>query len=253
VSLRHLLTRAAVLLAVTLVGGLAVVGAVSLHGAGVLAVALAGVVAGCLGAGLARERLSAPVRRAVADAAWRAAVGTVVALLVLAGSAVVAGRAALVLVVLCLAAVALAWRLRRGTRAVPPAAPAGPPAAAVPPSAHPAARRGPHPSGRGVAASGRRPDPARPAPALPARALPPAAGMSVDELSQEWRRTAAVLETGVDATARAQVVRRRGEVLDELERRDPAGFGRWLAGGASADGYPVRHLRGDSAAGPGPA
>jgi hypothetical protein len=91
-----------------------------------------------------------------------------------------------------------------------------------------------------------------PAPALPAAALPPAAGMSVEELSREWRRTASALESGADPAGRAQLVRRRGEVLDELERRDPVGFARWLAGGASAGDYPVGHLRGDSAAGPGP-
>ena len=235
--LPRLLARACSLLALLLVGGLAVVGGVSLHGAGVLAVALAGVVAGCLGAGLARERPPVPGRRSVADAAWRAAIGTVATFLVLAGSAVVGGRAAPVLVVGCLGLLGLAWWARRRASGVRPAPPAPHPGTALPP-----ARRGLHPSGRGAAPSGE-----------PLAALPPAAGLPVEELSREWRRTAAVLESAADATTRARVVRRRGEVLDELERRDPAGFAHWLANGASSDDYPVRHLRGDSAAGPGPA
>ena len=240
--LRHLLARASSLLATALVGGLAVVGGISLHGAGVLAVALAGVVAGSLAAGIARERPPAPGRRTVADAAWRAAIGTVTTFLVLAGSAVVAGRAAPVLVVACLGLLALAWWARRGATPVPPPAAAAPRTVVQLPPAHPA-RRGPHPSGRAVESLG----------GLPAAALPPASGMALEELSREWRRTATVLESTADAAGRALLVRRRGEVLDELERRDPAGFARWLAGGASADDYPVRHLRGDSATGPGPA
>ncbi|GAB3357869.1 hypothetical protein [Modestobacter lapidis] len=246
-SLRQLLTRASVAFAATLVGVLAVVGGVSLHGAGVLAVALAGVVAGCLGAGIARENPVVPLRRTVADAAWRAGVGTVAGLLVLAGSAVLAGRAAPVLVLACVGAVALAWWARRSAPTGPPPgggvpSPGGvtPPRPGVPPSA-------------GAAPGGGPSSPAGPTPAVPAAALPPAAGLSVEELGREWRRTAAVLESAADAAERAVVVRRRGEVLDELERRDPAGFARWLAGGASADGYPVRRLRGDSSTGPGSA
>jgi hypothetical protein len=249
VSLRRLLTRAVVLLAVAVVGSLAVVGGVSLHGAGVVAVALAGGVAGCLGAGVAREGSAG--HRTVADAAWRAAVGTVTTLLVFAGSAAVAGGAAPVLVVVCLGLVALAWWARRAPRAARPAPPA-PAAGTVPPPSAPHARRGPHPSGRGVPGADPFPAPVRPAATPPPAALPPAASMSVEELSREWRRTAVALETAGDPAARAQLVRRRGEVLDELERRDPGGFARWLAGGASAGDYPVRQ-RGDSATGPGPA
>jgi hypothetical protein len=230
------------LLAVALVGGVAVVGGISLHGAGVVAVVLAGVVAGCLGAGVVRESASARLRPGTADVAWRAAVGIVVVLLVLAGSVVLAGRSAPVVVVLCAGAAALAWWLRRpaagprtGPATAPPAA-TRPPGGSGPvrPAGHRATRRSPHPSGRGAAP-----------------ALSPVAGMSVEELGREWQRTAAVLAAGVDAGTRAQVVGRRGEVLDELERRDPAGFARWLADDASADGGPTRHLRGDSSAGPG--
>jgi hypothetical protein len=252
VAARGPLTRAAVLLAAALVGGTALVGGVSLHGAGVLAVALAGVLAGCVGAGVARDSASARPRRAVADAARRAAVGTVLVLLVLAGSVVLAGRAAPVVVVLCAGSAALArWLRRRPAGGRRPRAATAPPATTAQPAADqpaarpavpPVTRRSPHPSERGSLPDG-----------APRPAIPPVATSSVEDLGREWQRTAAVLETVVDPEVRAQVVRRRGEVLDELERRDPAGFARWLASGASVDGSPARYLRGDSTAGPGPA
>jgi hypothetical protein len=37
-------------------------------------------------------------------------------------------------------------------------------------------------------------------------------------------------------------VRRRQEALDELERRDPAGFARWLASGATVDDDPTLYV-----------
>jgi hypothetical protein len=115
---------------------------------------------------------------------------------------------------------------------------------AVPPASYQPARHGLRPSGRGAAPAG----------GPPSAVLPPAAGMLVAGLSREWRRTAAVLDAAaVDPVESAQVVRRRGEVLDELERRDPAGFARWVAGGASAVDHPVHHRPGDPADGPGPA
>jgi hypothetical protein len=45
-------------------------------------------------------------------------------------------------------------------------------------------------------------------------------------------------------TAWDEVVRRRQEVLDEVERRDPTGFARWLAAGAPAGGGPGALLSG---------
>jgi hypothetical protein len=48
-------------------------------------------------------------------------------------------------------------------------------------------------------------------------------------------------------------VQRRVAALDELERRDPAGFARWLAAGATAGSNPAQYLRGDSSAGSGTA
>jgi hypothetical protein len=41
----------------------------------------------------------------------------------------------------------------------------------------------------------------------------------------------------------------RGMSVDELERRDPAGFARWLSEGATVDSDPARYVSGDPAAG----
>jgi hypothetical protein len=65
-----------------------------------------------------------------------------------------------------------------------------------------------------------------------------------------------VLAGRLDPAARQALVGRRQETLDELERRDPSGFGRWLAAGPAADPadyvrrgpIPGRPLQGDSAA-----
>jgi hypothetical protein len=91
-------------------------------------------------------------------------------------------------------------------------------------------------------------------PAVRAAALnrPPVRDLSLPELGREWQRTATALAATTDPATREVLARRRQEALDELERRDPAGIARWLSGGATVDGDPARHLRGDQAAGPGP-
>jgi hypothetical protein len=48
---------------------------------------------------------------------------------------------------------------------------------------------------------------------------------------------------------RHALVDRRLQALDELERRDPAGFARWLADGATVDSDPARYVSSDPAAG----
>jgi hypothetical protein len=48
---------------------------------------------------------------------------------------------------------------------------------------------------------------------------------------------------------REQVARRRAEVLDELERRDPAGFARWLTSERGLHDDPATFLRGDRTTG----
>jgi hypothetical protein len=85
------------------------------------------------------------------------------------------------------------------------------------------------------------------------RLLRPVTALSTAELGQEWLRTSDVLAGGLDATSRASLVARREEALDELERRDPAGFARWLAAGPTLASDPAGFvqdgpLRGDPAA-----
>jgi hypothetical protein len=164
--------------------------------------------------------------------------------LVAAVAAVVAGAVALVGVVALVAlaagagAVLLTWGARAAVRTArpgrrrTPAGGAGQPPARLP--AHLSARHAAHPSVRAAAL-----------------ARPPVGDLSLDELGREWQRTAAALAATTDPAARELLVRRRQEALDELERRDPAGVARWLSRGATVDGDPARHLRGDQAAGPG--
>jgi hypothetical protein len=77
-----------------------------------------------------------------------------------------------------------------------------------------------------------------PAPQLPALRLPrsefPVSLLSTSVLGSEWLRTKATLASRLEPAARHAVIRRRQEILDELEGRDPAGFARWLAVGAAA-------------------
>jgi hypothetical protein len=190
---------------------LAVVGGLALRPPGLVAVGLAAVVSACLAAGVARESRSG--RIAVVDAAWKAGVATVAVLLVLSGTAVLGGA---VLTLLVAGSVAAAWvvvSLVRGSRA------GTPPVAAAPPV---------------------------PAPSAP---LPPVSSLSTGDLGREWVRTTTALGGPLDARTREEIVARRQETLDELERRDPEGFARWLSGVPLAGSDPSGDLRhGDTAA-----
>ncbi|KGH47486.1 hypothetical protein IN07_07065 [Modestobacter caceresii] len=206
-----LLTRAALGMSVLVGGALAAVGGVSLGLPGLVAVALAAGVAACLGAGIARDAAVRDPRQAAVDAAWRSAVVTVAVLLVLSGCAVLAGGAMTVFVA---ATGVLVLLVRWGVRRV---------------------------------REDRR--------AAPALVLPLAAddgwvrALSVPALGREWVRTSAALAETREPVARQELVRRRQEALDELERRDPAGFARWLTAGATVDSDPAEYVSGDPAAG----
>lgn len=209
--LRTVLTRSVLGLLVLFGGALAAVGGVSLGLPGLLAVALAASVAACLGAGIARDAAPRDPGQAAVDAAWRSGVGTVAVLLVLSGCAVVAGGAITVLLVGAgLLAVLVRWAVRS------------------------------------VRADRR----ATAAVVLP---LTPDDGwvraLSVPALGREWVRTSAALAQTREPVARQQLVHRRQEALDELERRDPEGFARWLAAGATVDSDPAEFVSGDPAAG----
>jgi hypothetical protein len=83
----------------------------------------------------------------------------------------------------------------------------------------------------------------------PDRSAIPVSHLPTSALANEWRRTSAAWPGQVDARTRQVLVQRRQEVLDELERRDPIGFARWLAAGASAAGDPAPFMQGDGADG----
>jgi hypothetical protein len=79
--------------------------------------------------------------------------------------------------------------------------------------------------------------------------LPPVRSMTNESLGWEWMRTAGALGVPLGPATREHVVRRRREVLDELERRDPDGVARWLADGGSTGSDPASYVRQDPAAG----
>lgn len=189
--------------------GLAVVGGLALRPPGLVAVGLAAVVSACLAAGVARE--SRAGQQAVVDAAWKAGAATVAVLLVLSGTAVLGG-AVLTLVVAggAVGTWTVVWLVRSSPRT----------------------------SLSAVAGTGR--------PAVP---LPPVSALSTEALGQEWVRTTTALSGPLDARTREAIVLRREQTLDELERRDPDGFARWLSGLPLAGSDPSGDLKhGDAAA-----
>jgi hypothetical protein len=203
VPARALLARSALAVLVLVAAAFAAVGGVSLGGAGLVAVALAAVVAGCLAAAVTRDGDQPQTRQTTVDVVWRTAVGTVAGLLVLSGCAVVAGGAlTALLAAVVVGAVVTGWLVR-------------------------AARR---PRGAAVVR-------------LPqAGAAGPVRSLSVEELGREWLRTSAALAQARGPVVRQVLVERRQQALDELERRDPAGFTRWLAEGATVDSDPARYV-----------
>jgi hypothetical protein len=212
VPARAVITRSATALLVLIAAALAAVGGVSLGLSGLVAVSLAAVVIACLAAGVAHDGVSPDPRQAAVDAAWRAGVGTVAVLLVLSGSAVLAGGVVTALLVACaLGGLLVRWALRSAR------------------------------AGRSSATTTVVP--------LPAPGTGPVRDLSVQDLGREWLRTSAALDQVRTATARQALADRRREALDELERRDPAGFARWLAAGANVDSDPARYVSSDPATG----
>ena len=72
-----------------------------------------------------------------------------------------------------------------------------------------------------------------------------AAEVPTAELCLAWRRSYLSLLDLPPGPARDRVVSLRRELLDELERRDRAGFGRWIDTGARAGSDPGRYLSTD--------
>jgi hypothetical protein len=215
-----------------LCGLVAVAGGLALRGPEMVAVGVAGVLAGCMAAGISRETPVGARRRSTLEAAACAGAMTVGVLLVIAGIAALAGGAVAFLTVGGVVVAVLVTRLVRGRGTT--SSSTADPATVV---RHPSAVRPVRPQG----------------PAELASMLPPVAALTTSELGQEWTRTSAVLAGPLDAAAREALVARRQEALDELERRDPAGFARWLAVGPTLSSDPAGYvhggpLRGDPAA-----
>jgi hypothetical protein len=230
VPIRAPLPRVLMWAIVLLCGLLAVVGGLALRGPEVVAVGVAGVLAGCMAAGIAREVPAGARRRSTLETAASAGATTVGGLLLVAGIAALAGGAVATLTVGALIVVLLVGQLARQRGSAPRQA--GTPVTRLPSADRPA-----------------RID----APSELAGLLPPVTMLTTAELGQEWLRTTAVLGGRLDAGARQSLVARREEALDELERRNPAGFARWLAAGPTLTSDPAGYvaggpLRGDPAA-----
>jgi hypothetical protein len=221
-------------------GVLALVGGIALRGSGVVAVVLAGAVAACLAAGVARETAPTGGTSAV-DAAVQAAGWTVGALLVLAGTAAIGGGLAAVLTGAAGALAVLGVWLVRSPRPRTEMSPHTP----TPDRAGGAAPLGARPQATSwpVSGSGTRADAGAARLSAPVTELPTAA------LGREWLLTTAALSGRLEATARESIVRRRQEALDELERRDPEGFTRWLATGPAPGSDPAVFVHGGPAGG----
>ncbi|MGY1610030.1 MULTISPECIES: hypothetical protein [unclassified Geodermatophilus] len=203
----------------------AVVGGLALRPPGLLAIGLASVVTACLAAGVARESgggsgadLGVLDRHSPLEAAWRVGAATMAVLLFLSGTAALGGPVLTVIAGAVLAVGGLGLWLahtgrpprRNATLASPPGSTAGTPAAV------------PRPAGGG-----------RPGETVgTVTFLPPVTTMTTAALGREWLSTTTALAGQLHPTARQSIVRRRQETLDELERRDPAGFARWLAEGS---------------------
>jgi hypothetical protein len=236
------LARAAAVVGLLVSGVLAAAGVFALRAPGVVAVGVAGLLAGLTAAAIARDASGHSVRSTVAAAALGAA-GTVGALCVVAGAAALVGGAVTALLI---GIAVVGWAIRAIRRNAARERNPGPPAAPG--------------WGRDVrrlallddAVAGGPADGARPtARTEPSgtRLLPPVAALSTAALGREWLHTTAALAGRLDPVARRSIVDRREATLDELERRDPAGFGEWLALGPAPGSDPAEYVRGDPAAG----
>jgi hypothetical protein len=237
VPVRAPLARLLRWLGILCAGTLVVLGGLGLQPAGRVAVGVAGLLAGCIAVGITRD-LPRPDRRPVLESALQAAAWTVGGLLALAGMAVLTGGVVAVLAGVLGVGTWLVVRAAAGSPRRP-----GRTAGAAPwPTAGADVRLLPVPP----------PDEPQPS-ARPAGSAPLSA-LSTPALGREWIRTTAALGGRLSPVERQALVRRRAETLDELERRDPAGFARWLAEGPAlgtdpADYVHGRPVQGDPAAG----
>jgi hypothetical protein len=214
---------------------LVVVGGLALRGPGLIAIAAAGVLASCLAAGMAREQPERD-RWGMVEAAVLAAGWTIGGLLVLCGAATLFGSGPTAVVTGlggAVVAVLLIFRLTRaGHPLVAPPAPSTAGTAPAPPAWW---------SDPPMVAS---------PPVEVGQLLPPVEQLTTRALGREWLRSTAALAGRLEPVVRASLVRRREDALDELERRDPDGFARWMAAGPAPGSDPADWLRTDSAGRP---
>ena len=218
--------RPELVLAAPFAAVLAVVGALALDGSAVFGLGVGTALVGAAWAGAAWEESGAGELALVVGA--RAAARTAGGLLVVCGAAVLVGTAATLLVGALLATAAVVLRRPDPNRAAPTGAPLPdePEGPVVLSSLHP-----PAPTFRiGSAGSAR-------------TVSPPVRILSSRSLGEEWLRTTALLDAAPEPLTREAIAGRRASVLDELERRDPEGFARWLAHGADRGSNPAEFLR----------
>jgi hypothetical protein len=218
--------RPALVLAAPFAAVLAVVGWLALDGSAVFALGVVTALVGAAWAGAAWEE--SRTREVALVAGALAAARTAGGLLVICGAALLVGTAATLLAGALLAAAAVVLRRSDPGRPAPAGTPLPdePESPVVLSSLHP-----PAPTFRiGSAGSAR-------------TVLPPVRILSNRSLGDEWLRTTALLDAAPEQLPRDAVAARRASVLDELERRDPEGFARWLAHGTDRGSNPAEFLR----------
>jgi hypothetical protein len=201
---------------------LALASSVVLHGADVVVVLLGAGLAACVG-----YMVKDDGRAAAVDRACKAAAATVAVIVLVTGVVVLAGGAVATLVsglALATGGALCVLKTRRGGRDRERALAAAPVT-----------------------------DAGNPSPALADSSAnpwqPPVSLLGTSALGSEWLRTTSALASPVESAIRQQIIKRRQETLDELERRDPAGFARWLAAGAPGDSDPATFVREDRTTG----
>ena len=132
---------------------------------------------------------------------------------------------------------------RRRSRAAPPDGLLRPKQAAAPPTTPPDPGRPTRGHSAAEKRETRRGEPPRAVPPVLAQlpSLPPGA-LSTSQLCGAWQRSYWLLLDLPAGPSRDEVVRLRHHVLDELERRDPTGFGRWLQTEPRAGSHPGNYL-----------
>ena len=179
-------------------------------------IVLGGIVGGVVYV-VAAERAedeTPPPRRAIGRLAVRAGAATTAVCLALTGVGSLLGAASAPVIVLLLAGLATwAWRTWS------------------------------HRPGGSVDDDGpdaRREVPPPPSPVPEVR--PDAAALTTHELCRAWQRSYFALIDVPEGPVREDIAAWRRSILDELERRDPAGFDEWIRNGARAGSDPSRYL-----------